>query len=45
MKDTEPPQSLTFLSLSHLHEVEAQSLVVDLKGGLQTLTNFPQGES
>jgi hypothetical protein len=36
-KDTQPPRRLTFVSLSILHEVGAQSLVVDLKGGLHVM--------
>jgi hypothetical protein len=43
MKGTQALQRLTFFSLSLLHEVGAQSLMVDLKGGLQTLTNFSTG--
>jgi hypothetical protein len=39
------PRRLSFFSLSLLREVVSQSLVVDLKGGLHTLTNFPRGES
>jgi hypothetical protein len=38
-------RKLTFFSVSILHEVRAQSLVVDLKDGLQTLTVFPRGKS
>jgi hypothetical protein len=45
MKDTQPPWRITFFSLILLHEVGAQSLMVDLKAGLQTLTKCPHGES
>jgi hypothetical protein len=44
-KDTQLPRRFTFFSSSLLHEVGGQPLVVDLKGGLQTLTNFPKGKS
>jgi hypothetical protein len=42
-KGTQAPRRLTFFSLSLLHEVGSQSLVEDLNGGLQTLTNFSTG--
>jgi hypothetical protein len=40
-KDTQSPQRLALFSLILLHRVGAQSL----KGGLQTLTNFPRSKS
>jgi hypothetical protein len=44
-KDTQPLRRMSLFSFSLLHEVEAQSLLEDLKGGLQTLTNFSWGKS